>query len=718
MESTASPDNNTEAAAVHIPPRPPSPNNVSTQDTGGSRGGTNANDTAAPLEHEFPQDGLRGLDDDDPPIPPLQVTDHVKEMEGPRLHDGPPEPPHFSHEYDDSIAKSVEKEGPRLIDGPADPPYFPHEHDDSISKGLRNEVERNSSDHPRGSKDYTAHSTEEASAANEETLGAPTVECAEEGGVSFEGTAPPLGPLAEATVSSTAEDLNSPSAGRSTFIPEAYMVEDTEESPGRGTVYEAELIEPQVPHVVPVASEAVPPFYQRKGFVFVVITAALLVIGVVVGVRLLDNSDGSTGRAETSSDDPLTGWTTLSPTSKTTNILTDPPTKPPVQTTDNPSNRPTKPPVQTTNNPSNWPTKPPTVLTVESSQKLLAPDGAADGQFGRSVAMYGDTIVVGVHNNDDGGSAHDYFGASVAVYQDTIVVGAWGDDDIGDQSGSAHVFVRSGVGWTHQTKLLAPDGARHDEFGRNIAIFGDKIVVGAKYERADSVSAYVFVRIGEGWVHKDKLLTPEGAEYGTIYKGGNAVYEDTIVVGTPGSDDYGNNSGSVHIFVQSGDVWSYQAKLLAPDGVESSDFWTRDGYGASAAIYEDTIVIGAPDGGYWQPGSAHVFFRNGEDWTHQVKLLAPDGAAGDSFGWSVAIYGDVIVAGARGDDDSGSSSGSAHVFVRSGGEWKHQAKLHGAAGAPFDSFGGSAAIYEDTIVVCAAGYDDNRYEGSAYVFEV
>ncbi|EJK67400.1 hypothetical protein THAOC_11578, partial [Thalassiosira oceanica] len=485
MESTASPNNNTEAAAVHIPPRPPSPNNVSTQDTGGSRGGTNANDTAAPLEHEFPQEGLRGLDDDDPPIPPLQVTDHVKEMEGPRLHDGPPEPPHFSHEYDDSIAKSVGKEGPRLIDGqagPADPPYFSHEHDDSISKGLRNEVERNSSDHPRGSKDYTAHSTEEASAANEETWWAPTVEGVEEGGVSFQETAPPLGPLAEAAVSFTAEGPNSPSAGRSTFIAEAW-VEDTEESPGRGTVYEAELIEAQVPHVVPVASEAVPPFYQRKGFVFVVITAALLAIGVVVGVPLSDNSDGITDRVETSSDDPLTGRTTLSPTSKTTNILTDPPTK----TTDNPTNRPTKPPVQTTNNPSNWPTKPPTVLTVESSQKLLAPDGVSSDCFGRSVAMYGDTIVVSAEC----------------------------DDDYGDSSGAAHVFVRSGEGWQHQAKLLEPGGAAYDYFGaRCVAIHGDTIVVPAPWDDASndlyqSGSVHVFVRSGEEWKYQAKLLAPD-----------------------------------------------------------------------------------------------------------------------------------------------------------------------------------------------------------------
>ncbi|EJK64985.1 hypothetical protein THAOC_14222, partial [Thalassiosira oceanica] len=75
-------------------------------------------------------------------------------------------------------------------------------------------------------------------------------------------------------------------------------------------------------------------------------------------------------------------------------------------------------------------------LGIYLMAKLLAPDGAADDYFGESVAIYGDTIVVGAH---------------------------W-DDDNGYDSGSAHVFVRSGEEWTHQAKLLAPDGAA-DDFG-------------------------------------------------------------------------------------------------------------------------------------------------------------------------------------------------------------------------------------------------------------
>ncbi|EJK67638.1 hypothetical protein THAOC_11302, partial [Thalassiosira oceanica] len=92
--------------------------------------------------------------------------------------------------------------------------------------------------------------------------------------------------------------------------------------------------------------------------------------------------------------------------------------------------------------------------------------------------------------------------------------------------------------------------------------------------------------------------------------------------------------------------------------------------------------------------------------TYRAKLLAPDGATWDEFGRSVAIYGDTIVVGAPCDDDNGENSGSAHVFVRSGEEWTHQAKLLAPDGAEYDCFGDSVAIYGDTIVV-GAPYDDD-----------
>jgi len=143
-----------------------------------------------------------------------------------------------------------------------------------------------------------------------------------------------------------------------------------------------------------------------------------------------------------------------------------------------------------------------------------------------------------------------------------------------------------------------------------------------------------------------------------------AIDGDTLVGGARFDyDNRGVTSGSAHVFVRSGE-WKHQAKLLAPDGA------AYDYFGTSVAIYEEAIVVGAygdDDNGYFS-GSAHVFVRSGEVWNHKVKLLAPDGAANDEFGRIVSIYEDTIVAGARQDDGGsthvfGINSGSAHGFV-------------------------------------------------------
>ena len=86
-------------------------------------------------------------------------------------------------------------------------------------------------------------------------------------------------------------------------------------------------------------------------------------------------------------------------------------------------------------------------------------------------------------------------------------------------------------------------------------------------------------------------------------------------------------------------------------------------------------------------GSAHAFARGGDEWNHQAKLLAPNGAAGDEFGDSVAIYEDSIVAGTHRDDNNGLGSGSPHIFVRRGDDSVQRGKLLSPDGAAADGFG-------------------------------
>ncbi|UCE59025.1 MAG: hypothetical protein JSU63_16470, partial [Phycisphaerales bacterium] len=282
-----------------------------------------------------------------------------------------------------------------------------------------------------------------------------------------------------------------------------------------------------------------------------------------------------------------------------------------------------------------------------------------------------------------------------------------------------YVFRFDGDNWVQEAKLLpgdAPpgDSYSHPGFGYNVAIDAGTIAVAAQgkdEQGADSGSVYVFVRNGTDWTQQAKLLPSDGATW-EYFGQSVAIHGDDIVAGTWGGGSSPTHAGSAYVFVRSGTTWTQQVKLVAPDAA------AEDHFGKSVDIDGDTVVGGAYADDGWL-GSAYVFVRSGSSWSHQAKLLAGDGAAGDSFGWSVAIEADTIVVGADSDDDSGDSSGSAYVFVRSDSSWSEEAKLLASDGAAGDFFGRSVALDDNTAVV-GAPYDADHGpdSGSAYVYEV
>ena len=224
------------------------------------------------------------------------------------------------------------------------------------------------------------------------------------------------------------------------------------------------------------------------------------------------------------------------------------------------------------------------------------------------------------------------------------------------------------------------------------------------------------VTIDPTFTQQAKLVASDAAEldrFGLSV----AISGETVVIGAPtdGTEAVANQ-GSAYVFVRSGGVWSLQQKLLAPDAA-ADDF-----FGISVAISGETIVVGAPfdDGAAGNAqGSAYVFVRSGGVWSQQQKLLALDAASPDHFGTSVAISGETIVVGARLMlAQRATDQGSAYVFVRSGVVWSQQQKLLASDAAAFDKFGTSVAISGETVVVGAPGDDGaaGLNQGSAYIF--
>jgi uncharacterized repeat protein (TIGR01451 family) len=276
----------------------------------------------------------------------------------------------------------------------------------------------------------------------------------------------------------------------------------------------------------------------------------------------------------------------------------------------------------------------------------------------------------------------------------------------------------------HEAQLFGfadPVGQQGAEFGRSAAVSGDTVVVGAAAHDAaggvDTGAAYVFVRSGTTWILQQQLLASDGAA-SDLFGSAVAISGDTIVVGAPFDDTpSGVDAGSAYVFVRSGTTWSEQQKLLAADG------GTDDTFGSTVSISADTVLAGAPT--HAAPagvnsGAAYAYVRSGTTWSEQQELVAPDGAPGDLFGCSVAVSADTAVAGACNDDTpGGAEAGSAWVFLRSGTTWAPQQHLMASDAAPSDAFGCSVAVSGDTAVAGACGGEGpvgGADTGSAYVF--
>jgi hypothetical protein len=263
--------------------------------------------------------------------------------------------------------------------------------------------------------------------------------------------------------------------------------------------------------------------------------------------------------------------------------------------------------------------------------------------------------------------AYTHFGSSVALDGETALIGCPDDGDNGYGSGSAYLFGRTAGAWTQLAKLLPADGSSSDHFGQSVALDGDTALIGASGDAAGSV--YVCTRAGEVWTETVKLLADDGAA-GDGFGARVALDGDTAVIGASGDDDHGENSGAAYVFTRIGGIWTQQAKLVPTDVSDG------DRFGGSVALDGDTAVVGAiwDDDQGDDSGAAYVFIRAGGGWTQQAKLLPGDGAAGDLFG-VVALDGDTALIGASYDDGYGLHRGAAYVFVRVGNVWVEQAKL-------------------------------------------
>lgn len=309
---------------------------------------------------------------------------------------------------------------------------------------------------------------------------------------------------------------------------------------------------------------------------------------------------------------------------------------------------------------------------------------AAAGAGWRESAVVTDTSV----------KAGDEFGQALAIWSSTLVVGAPGQ---GEDAGAVYVFARRGPGsWALESRLTLPDGAAGDRFGRDVALVGDVLLVGAP-ARADRTGVvYVFRRDGAGWVRSAELT---GTTAGGLFGARLAAQGDRVLVSAPGGNEV---PGATVLYRRRPDgTWVEEARLAPPEPAPL--------FGASVAFGDGVALVGAV-GAQGGRGAAYVFRRGGQGaWTLE-STLAPPVEGQQQFGVAVALAGDEAWVGAPA---AVNGFGAVDVFRREGATWSHVQRI-AEDNLPFGSFGWAVAVRQAMGVVGAPGADFLAGTGFVY----
>jgi hypothetical protein len=368
--------------------------------------------------------------------------------------------------------------------------------------------------------------------------------------------------------------------------------------------------------------------------------------------------------------------------------------------------------------------------------KLSPSDANAGDKFGVSVAIDGNLAVIGAYecdiNNDaNAGAAYVYehtgstwlerqkltasdsyagaqFGWSVAIEAETIVVGS----NRANNTGAAYIFTRSAGEWSQQAKLTAPDAAPNDYFGYSVAVSGNTVVIGACKDDDLTGSAYVFVWNGSTWAFEQKLTASDANYFGNSV----AIDTNTILIGSYCSSPFDiDSAGSVYYFTRTAGVWSQQAILTA------SDPHSYDYFGCSVALDANIAVIGAYECDYRDndnAGAAYIFTKSASGWAQEQKLIDTDDPCwGEDFGRSVAIEGSAIFVGCPNYRVDGNKTGSVFEFVKTGQSWTENKLFTAADSNDDDNFGCSAGVSGRNLII-GAQFNSCKglHSGAAYAF--
>ena len=378
-----------------------------------------------------------------------------------------------------------------------------------------------------------------------------------------------------------------------------------------------------------------------------------------------------------------------------------------------------------------------TGTTWSQQAYVKASNTRADARFGSSLALEGDTLVVG------------------SSQESSSATGIDGDqsDTAAPSSGAVYVFTRAGTTWSQQAYLKPSNTRAGALFGSSAALSGDTLVVGSIGESSnatgvggdqantaalESGAVYVFTRSGTVW-SQQAYIKASNTRAGIPFGSSLALAGDTLAVGSLAerssakgingdqTDTSLSAAGAVYVFTRTGAAWSQQAYVKASN--TASDVY----FGHAIAVSGNTLVVGAPgesssatgiNGNQSNlsaigAGAVYVFTRNGTAWSQSSYIKAAFTRGSAYFGGAVALSGDTLAVGAIGDKSTASGldgdptsdalfyAGAAYLFTRPGGAWTQRAYVKASNTRENAYFGENVKLAADTLFVGAPQESSN-----------
>ncbi len=266
---------------------------------------------------------------------------------------------------------------------------------------------------------------------------------------------------------------------------------------------------------------------------------------------------------------------------------------------------------------------------------FTAPDAKSGDAFGQSIALTNNHLIIGAPRNDalgndvgaayiykrendtwryqtkitaNDGAAGDLFGISVAIDGNTILVGADLHDEKAENAGAVYVYVLKENMWKQEAKLMASDGGKTDIFGVRVAISGNTALVSARRDDieelgADAGSAYIFVRDGSTWTQQVKLTSPDG-QADDRFGRGVSLSDDTAIISAMNHDANGSNTGALYVYKKGLGGWHYTSKFVANRSMSD------DKFGWNVGLSNGVAIIATPNHDAQGQESGAVFIQD------------------------------------------------------------------------------------------------------------